>query len=112
MADRRPRGKSDVTEDDDSSGIGAARAREDDSGAETNGFAIASIFFSIVWLFGLGSILGMFLGYRAIGEIRDSAGEQGGRTLAVAAIWIGVAGLGSTALMVYFGIYAAGDGNG
>ena len=101
-----------MTDDGASASALTSREPEDDSGAETNGFAIAAMFFSIVWLFGIGSLVGIVLGYRGMNEIRDSAGEQGGRTLAVAAIWIGIAGLASTGLMVYFGIYAAGGGDG
>ena len=83
-------------------------AEEDESGAETNGHAIASMFLSIVWIFGIGSILGIFLGCRGLREIRESGGAQGGRAFALAGVWIGVVGLGSLALMIYFGVYAAG----
>ena len=83
-------------------------APPDEEGAETNGYAIASMFLSIVWIFGIGSILGMVFGYRALREIRESHGRQGGRAFALAGLWIGVAGLGSLALMIYFGVYAAG----
>jgi hypothetical protein len=77
---------------------------------ETNGHAIASLFLSIIWLFGIGSIVAIVLAFRALREIRESNGEQGGRVLALAGIGIGIAGLGSTALMLYFGIYAAENG--
>lgn len=76
-------------------------------GADTNDLAIASLFLSIVWLFGIGSVLGMVLARRSLREIRDSGGTQGGRVLAIAGFWIGIAGLGSLALVVYFGIYSA-----
>ena len=87
---------------------GLSPAEEGESGADTNGYAIASMFLSIVWIFGVGSILGIVLGYRGLREIRESRGEQGGRAFALAGLWIGVLGLGSLALMIYFGVYAAG----
>lgn len=84
-----------------------ASAASDEEGAETNGYAIAAMFLSIVWIFGVGSVLGIFLGYRGLREIRESQGRQGGRAFALAGLWIGLAGLGSLGLMIYFGVYAA-----
>lgn len=77
---------------------------------ETNGHAIASLFLSIIWIFGVGSVLGIALAVRGLREIRESDGKQGGHVLALAGIWIGIAGLGSLALMLYFGVYAARNG--
>lgn len=70
--------------------------------AETSGLAIASLFLSIVWLFGLGSIAGMYLGVRSLRDIRDSNGAVGGRSLAIAGLVIGVLGMGSLGLVVLF----------
>lgn len=75
--------------------------------ADTNDLAIASLFLSIIWIFGVGSVLGIALARRSLREIEASGGRQGGRILAVAGFWIGIIGLGSLALVIYFGIYSA-----
>lgn len=69
---------------------------------ETSGLAIASLFLSIVWLFGLGSIAGMYLGARSLREIREADGALGGRSIAIAGLVIGIIGMGSLALVVLF----------
>ena len=77
----------------------------DASGAgegETSGLAIASVLVGIFWLFGLGSIAAIVLGWLSLRRIRDSAGVEGGRTLAIAGIAIGLAGLSGSALLVAF----------
>lgn len=84
------------------------RRSQDEVSGDTNDLAIASLLLSIVWLFGFGSVLGIALARRSLREIRDSGGRQGGRILAIAGFWIGIAGLGSLALLIYFGIYSAG----
>jgi hypothetical protein len=68
---------------------------------ETSGYAIASLFIAIVWIFGLGSIVAIFLGRRALREI-DESGDMGGRGIAIAGIVIGLAGLASAGLLVAF----------
>lgn len=60
-----------------------------------NGQAIASLVLGILWLWGVGSILAIVLGYGAKAQIDRSGGTQSGRGLAIAGIvlgWIGVAG--------------------
>jgi hypothetical protein len=79
----------------------------DEESAETNGLAIASLFLSIVWLFGVGSIAGIVLGYMGMGQIRDSGGRQGGRAIAVAGIVVGIVGLASLAVLVAFIVSSA-----
>lgn len=76
--------------------------------ADTNGLAIASLFLSIVWLFGLGSIAGIVLALRSMRQIRDSDGREGGRILALAGLLIGIVGLGSLGLVIVFVSYSAG----
>lgn len=74
----------------------------DEEGAETSELALASLFLSLVWLFGLGSIAGIYLARRSLREIRDSDGRIGGRVLAIAGLVIGFIGLGSLALVILF----------
>ena len=76
--------------------------------ADTNELAIASLFLSIVWLFGLGSIAGIFLALRSIRQIRDSGGKEGGRVIAIAGLVAGIAGLGSLALVIAFIVSSSG----
>lgn len=74
----------------------------EEEGAETSELALASLALSIVWLFGFGSIAGIYFARRSLREIRESEGAIGGRALAIAGLVIGVLGLGSTALVVQF----------
>lgn len=69
---------------------------------ETNGFAIASLFVGIIWLFGVGSIAAIALGYLGMKQIEASAGHQSGRAIAIAGIVIGVVGLASMGILVGF----------
>jgi len=69
---------------------------------ETNGFAIASLFVGIIWLFGLGSVAAIALGYLGMKQIEASAGQQSGRSIAIAGIVIGVVGLASMGILVGF----------
>ena len=79
----------------------------DEESAETNGLAIASLFLSIVWLFGAGSIIGIVLGYVSVGQIRDSGGRQGGRAIALAGVVVGIVGLASLAVLIAFVVSSA-----
>ena len=82
------------------SDVGVTTSPHDE--AETSGLAIASLFLSIVWIFGLGSIAGMYLGVRSLRQISASDGALGGRSLAIAGVVIGVIGMGSLALVLLF----------
>ena len=84
------------------------RSGRDDPALETSELAIASVFLGIVWLFGLGSLAAIWLGRRSLREIAHSGGRVGGRTLALAGIAIGVAGLLSLGLLVAFVMDSAG----
>lgn len=78
-------------------------------GGETNGKAIASLVFGILWLFGLGSLLAVILGHMAKKEIDRSEGRQSGRGIAVAGLilgWLGVAGFIGFILLTA-GLFAA-----
>ena len=69
---------------------------------DANGLAIASVFIGIFWLFGLGSIAAIALGWRSLRQTHDAGGVEGGRTLAIAGIVIGLAGLAGSALLIGF----------
>jgi hypothetical protein len=61
---------------------------------QINGLAIASVLLAVLWFAGLGAVLALVFGYRARGQIKDSAGRQTGSGLATAGIilgWIGIA---------------------
>jgi hypothetical protein len=64
----------------------------------TSGSAIASLVLSIVWLAGIGSLLGIIFGFSARGDIRRSGGRTSGDGLAIAGIIIGLVGLVSAGI--------------
>jgi hypothetical protein len=78
------------------------RAPGGEEAGETNGFAIASLFLGIIWLFGLGSMAAIVLGYTGMKQIEASGGHQSGRPIAIAGIVIGVVGLASLGVLVAF----------
>jgi uncharacterized membrane protein len=75
--------------------------------AETSGLAIASLFLGIIWLFGLGSILAIVLGYLAMKEVRASEGRRGGWAIALAGVVVGVVGLASLGILIGFLVSSA-----
>jgi hypothetical protein len=58
--------------------------------ARTNGFAVASLLVSLVWI--VGSVLAIVFGHVALKQIAASEGEQTGRGFAVAGLAIGYFG--------------------
>jgi hypothetical protein len=70
--------------------------------AETNGLAIASLCLGIIWLFGVGSVLAIVLGYAGLRQIRESRGHEGGRAIAIAGVIVGVVGLASLGILIGF----------
>src|SRR6266480_5826784 len=70
--------------------------------AETNGLAIASLFLGIIWLFGIGSILAIVLGYVGMREVRASNGRQSGWAIALAGLIVGIIGLASLGVLIAF----------
>jgi hypothetical protein len=73
-------------------------------GPETNGLALTSLFLGIFWIFGLGSIIAIYLGHRALKEIEASGGEQSGGAFAWAGIVSGIFGLISLGLVIAIAI--------
>ena len=59
----------------------------------TNALAIASLILSILWFFGLGSVLAVIFALVALSKINASHGAQDGRGLAFAGLIIGICGL-------------------
>ena len=57
----------------------------------TNGLAIASLVLGILWLFWLGSLVGLILGLVALKQIKDR--NQHGRGIAIAGVVLGILGL-------------------
>ncbi len=78
-----------------------------EEGAPTNNLAIASLFLGIIWLFGIGSVLAIVLGYMGMREIRSSDGHQGGWAIALAGVIVGAVGLASLGILVAFLISSA-----
>ena len=70
--------------------------------SQVDGVAIASFVFSILWLYGLGSLLGFALGLVSLHRIRESG--RRGHALAMAGAWVGAIGFLVTvtaAIIVY-----------
>jgi hypothetical protein len=66
----------------------------------TNGLAVASLVLSIVWISGLGSLLGIIFGFVARSHIKRHPGQQKGSGLALAGIIIGFVGILGGVLIV------------
>lgn len=77
------------------------------AGNDTAETAMAALFISIFWLFGIGSLVGIYLARRCLRAIDRSDGETGGRTIAWVALAVGVAGLFSLTLVIAFVIASA-----
>ena len=77
---------------------------EGEDAPEVNDLALISLFLTIVWLFGIGSVVGLVLARRALAQIRASEGREEGRSLAIAAVVTGFVGLFSTGLVVWIAI--------
>jgi hypothetical protein len=82
----------------------------------TNGLAIASFVFSLLWLAGLGSLLAIIFAASARRKIKRSRGRETGDGLAIAGLVIGILGLlGSlvfyaTVAAIDHGVHQADDG--
>ena len=67
----------------------------------TNGLAIASLVLGILWLFWLGSLVGLVLGLVALKQIKGR--NQGGRGIAIAGVVLSVLGLVGFVIAVIVG---------
>jgi hypothetical protein len=66
----------------------------------TNGLAVASMVVGILWIYWIGSIVALVLGYIARRQIRQSG--EGGDGMAVAGIVLGWVGIGTLILFLVF----------
>ncbi len=66
----------------------------------TSGLAISSVVFGILWIFGVGSLIGLVLGLLALRRIRNARGLIGGRIIAWLGISISAATLMGTVLLL------------
>lgn len=68
---------------------------------KTNGLAVASLVCSLLWMFGLGSVLALVFGSISLSQIKRSNQMQRGRGLAIAGVIVGVLGvLGMAAIIL------------
>lgn len=70
---------------------------------QTHLLAVLSLIFSLLWLFGLGSLAAIVVGHVARGDIRRSQGTRTGDGMAVAGLWLGYIGLALTVVVVALG---------
>jgi Domain of unknown function (DUF4190)/zinc-ribbon domain len=80
--------------------------------ASTNGLAIASLVLGLVgWMAcGIGSIVGIVLGFVARSQIRSAQGRQGGDGLALAGIILGFVAIGLFVLLIVVGQISSSNG--
>lgn len=74
--------------------------------AETSSKAIISLVASILWLFGIGSVLGVIYGHLAQKDIDETGGAMGGGGLAAWGVVLGWVGIGFLGLGVLAATYA------
>jgi len=67
--------------------------------------AIASLVMGLLWMYWIGSILAICLGYAARREIRNDPGRIEGRGMATAGIVLGWIGIGMLALTIVVFLY-------
>jgi hypothetical protein len=71
----------------------------------TSGMAIASLVMGLLWMYWIGSILALCLGYAARREIRNNGGRIEGQGMATAGIVLGWIGIGMLALTIAVFLY-------
>jgi uncharacterized membrane protein len=71
----------------------------------TSGMAIASMILGILWIYWIGSIVALVLGYLALREIRQSPQQIEGKGMAVAGVVLGWVGMATLILAILMGIY-------
>jgi len=87
----------------DSSSTQDNTAKETIVFAKTSGKAIASLILSILWLYGIGSIMAIILGHMARKDVKNSNGKLTGDGIALAGLIIGYTLLA----IITFGLLAA-----
>lgn len=80
--------------------------------ASTSGLAIASMVLGILWIYWIGSIVALVLGYLALGEIRKDPQRLEGRGMAIAGIVFGWVGVATLILVIVMGVYFFGQDEG
>jgi hypothetical protein len=75
----------------------------------TNGLAIASLVLGILWLFWLGSLVGLILGLVALKQIKSR--NQGGRGIAIAGVVLGILGLVLFVVLLIVGASTGSSGS-
>ena len=71
----------------------------------TSGLAIASLVLGILWIYWIGSIVALVLGYLALREIRQNPEVIEGRGMATAGIILGWVAMATLVLAIAVGIY-------
>lgn len=71
----------------------------------TSGLAIASMVLGILWIYWIGSIVALILGYLALREIRQNTQRIEGKGMAIAGIVLGWIGIATLLLVIAFGVY-------
>lgn len=71
----------------------------------TSGMAIASLVTGLLWMYWIGSILAICLGYAAKREIRSNPGRIEGQGMATAGIVLGWIGIGMLAATIAFWVF-------
>jgi hypothetical protein len=67
----------------------------------TSGLAVASMVCALLWICGLGSLLGLFFGYAARRNIVKSEEIVGGKGMATTGIVLGWIGIVSSAIFIF-----------
>lgn len=86
----------------------AADDKQDFGAKEANTYALISLFLGVVWLFGFGSLAAIYLGFKALAEIRRPGSEESGRAFAWGGILTGIFGLTSSGLVIAVAVTAGG----
>ena len=71
----------------------------------TSGLAVASMVVGILWIYWIGSIVALVLGYMALREIRQNPEGIEGKGMAIAGIVLGWIGMATLALAIAFGVF-------
>jgi uncharacterized membrane protein len=71
----------------------------------TSGMAIASMVVGILWIYWIGSIVALVLGYLALREIRQNPERIDGKGMAIAGIVLGWIGVATLLVALTVGVY-------